>query len=129
MSLETMSFCDIDECSSLASVCVPCPQVLGMNRRAEWPTIDIGAIDSAGCQVIVRDAWKSSIGRCKVFEIGVSIFLLMQFDGKIREAWENERSSDNFCDMDTGRQERNCWEETHRQKQSKSMSASHYSKP
>ena len=80
MSLEIMSFRDIDECSSLASVCVPCPQILGMNGRAEWPTIVIGAIDSAGCQVIVGDAWKSSIGRCKVFEIGVSILLSNQSD-------------------------------------------------
>ena len=107
-SLEVMSFCNIGERSSLASVCVPCPQILGMNRRAEWPTIGIGAIDSAGCQVIVRDAWKSSIGRCKVFEIGVSMLLSKQSEGKYREAWVKERSSDNFCDMDTGRQERDC---------------------
>ena len=85
-----------------------------MDRRAEWPTIVIGAIDSAGCQVIVRNAWKSSIGRCKVFEIGVSMLLSKQCDGKDREPWENERSSDSFCDMGTGRQERSCWEETYR---------------
>ena len=106
--LEVMSFCDIGVRSSLASVCVPCPQILGMNRRAEWPIIGIGAIDSAGCQVVVRDAWKSSIGRCKVFEIGVSILFSKQSDGKYRGAWENERSRDNFCGMDTGRQERDC---------------------
>ena len=112
--LEIISFCDIDERSSLASVCVPCPQILGMNRRAEWPTIVIGAIDSAGCQVIVRNARKSSIGRCKVFEIGVSILLPKQCDEKDREPSENERSIDSFCDMDTGRLERSCWENTYR---------------
>ena len=73
--LKFMSFCDIGGRSSLASVCEPCPQILGMNRRAEWPTIGIRAIDSAGCQVVVRDAWKTSVGRCKVFEIGVSTLL------------------------------------------------------
>ena len=96
MLLEIMSFRDVNKCFSLASVCVPCEQILGMNRRAEWPTIMIGAIDSAGCQVIVRDAWKSSIGRCKVLGIGVSILLSKQSVGKYRETWENERSSDSF---------------------------------
>ena len=73
MSLVIISFCDIDVCFLLASVCVPGKQVLTINRRAEWSIVGIGTIDSAGRQFIVRNSGNCSIGCRKIFEIGISI--------------------------------------------------------
>ena len=73
MSLVIISFCDIDECFLLASVCVPGKQILTMNRRAEWSIVGVGTIDSASRQFVVRDSGNCSIGCRKIFETGVSI--------------------------------------------------------
>lgn len=75
MSLEIMSFCDSDECLLLASVRVSGEKILTMNRRAKRSIIGLSAIDSASCQVVVRNSGNTSIGRCKVSRFGVSKFL------------------------------------------------------
>lgn len=44
-----------------------------MNRRAEWPIIGLGAINSASRQVVLRDSGNRSIGRRQVFVLASAI--------------------------------------------------------
>lgn len=44
-----------------------------MNRRAEWAIIGLTTINPTSCQVVLRDSGNSSVGRCKIFKLGVSI--------------------------------------------------------
>lgn len=58
-----------------------------MNGRAKWSIIRLSSIDSASCQVVLRDSGSSSIGRGKVFKFGVSISTSKQSNGKISGNW------------------------------------------
>ena len=85
MSLEIMSFREVNEYFPLASVSVPCPQILAMNRRAKWSIIRLGTINSASCQVILWDSRGSSVGRRKVFKFNVSVSFQTGVTGNLKQ--------------------------------------------
>lgn len=97
MSLRMVSFCDNDEYYPLASVCPAGPQILTMDRRAEWSIVGLSTVDPASCQVVVRNSGNSSVGSREVFKFAVSTSLSrLRNENFFRGVWGKKTVRDTF---------------------------------
>ena len=68
-----------------------------MNRRAEWSIIGLSTINPTSRQVILRDSGNSSIGRLKVFKLGVSMSNSNRVKGNFLKVREGDGSGTRFA--------------------------------